>query len=328
MSVLFLRFQLQGPRAEAAITQTPVPSQIPDSESPFANGALVPVPRVGIGSDFQIEQGFPAITIKLDRRASIPHRPPPLPLLIIHRLDPFKQMSSKRARKMDHRLPRAVPAVRLSSRLQLATTFGAGPAPRGARRGSRGPPPTMTADVRVVIRRQFPVVGPGGTRIAEKVAVDIALRRRPSSKLRLPESVERALADEVLALVAHPFDRGAVVAARNEICTYVAAACDDQRIVRGGARVLVLIDTFACPVVFRSPPCKPAPQRVVCAPGNLVAPTATQRMDLEITMPTKKQNPYGVIGDRRPKPVVEEAPKLEVFGTMAGWTDSFSIFRS
>jgi len=234
---------------------------------------------------------------------------------------------------MDHRLPRGVPAVRLSSRLQLATTFGAEPAPssrRGARRGSTGPPPAMTADVRVVIRRHFPVVGPGGgTRIAEKVAQDIALRRRPSRRLRLPESVGRALADEVLPLVAHPFDRGAVAAARNEICAHVAAACDDQRIVRGGARVLVLIDTFACPVVFRPPPpCKPAPQRVVCAPGNLVATTATQSMDLEIKVPTKKPNPYGAIGDQRSKLLVEEAPKLEGFGTMAGWTESFSIFQS
>ncbi|PVH31491.1 hypothetical protein PAHAL_9G158800 [Panicum hallii] len=262
----------------------------------------------------------------MDRRALIPHQSPPLSLLIIHRLHPFKQRSSKRAGKMDHRLPRGVPAVRLSSRLQLATTFGAEPAP-SSRRGSRGPPPAMTADVRVVVRRHFPVVGPGGTRIAEKVAADIALRRRQSRRLRLPESVERALADEVLPLVAHPFDRGAVVAARNEICMHVAAACDDQRIVRGGARVHVLIDTFACPVVFRSPPCKPASQRVVRAPGNLVAPAATQSMDSEITVPTKKPNPYGVIGDRRPKPVVEEMPKLEGFGTMAGWTDSFSIFR-
>ena len=233
---------------------------------------------------------------------------------------------------MDHRLPRGVPAVRLSSRLQLATAFGAEPAPssrRGDRRGSRGPPPVMTADVRVVVRTHFPVVGPGGrTRIAEKVAQDIALRRRPSRRLRLPESVGRALADEVLPLVAHPFDRGAVAAAREEICAHVAAACDDQRIGRGGTRVLVLIDTFACPVLFRPPPCKPAPQRVVCAPGNLVATTATQSMDLEIKVPTKKPNPYGAIGDQRSKLLVEEAPKLEGFGTMAGWTESFSIFQS
>ena len=234
---------------------------------------------------------------------------------------------------MDHRLPRGVPAVRLSSRLQLATTFGVEPSPSSRRGARRGPPPAMTADVRVVIRRHFPVVGPGGgTRIAEKVAQDIALRRRPSRRLRLPESVGRALADEVLPLVAHPFDRGAVAAARDEICAHVAAACDDQRIVRGGARVLVLIDTFACPVVFRPPPppCKPAPpRRAVCAPGNLVTATAThQSVDLEIAMPTKKPNPHGVIGDRRPKLVVEEAPKLEGLGTMAGWTDSFSIFFS
>ncbi|KAG2541121.1 hypothetical protein PVAP13_9NG603200 [Panicum virgatum] len=230
-----------------------LPRQIPESESPFANGALLlPVPRVGIA--------------------------------------------------------------------------GAVVAPRR----STGSPPAMSADVRIVIRRHFPVVGPGGgTRIAEKVAQDIALRRRPSRRLRLPESVGRALADEVLPLVAHPFDRGAVAAARDEICAHVAAACDDQRIVRGGARVLVLIDTFACPVVFRPPPpCKPAPQRVVCAPGNLVATTATQSMDLEIKVPTKKPNPYGAIGDQRSKLLVEEAPKLEGFGTMAGWTESFSIFQS
>ena len=131
---------------------------------------------------------------------------------------------------MDHRLPRGVPAVRLSSRLQLATTFGVEPSPSSRRGARRGPPPAMTADVRVVIRRHFPVVGPGGTRIAEKVAQDIALRRRPSRRLRLPESVGRALADEVLPLVAHPFDRGAVVAGMKPICARVGAACAEQRV--------------------------------------------------------------------------------------------------
>ncbi|RCV45010.1 hypothetical protein SETIT_9G419700v2 [Setaria italica] len=221
---------------------------------------------------------------------------------------------------MDRRLPGVVPAVRVASRLQLATTFAAEPLSSSRRGARRGPPPALTIDLRVVIRRYFPlpVVGPsGGTRIAEKVAADIALRRRPSRRLRAPESVERALEDEVLPLVAHPFDRGAVVAATKEICARVAAACDDPRVARGGARVLVLIDTFACPVVFRPPPRKPVPQGVVCAPENLVAGTATlcmdlettvptQCMDFETTVPTRKPNPCGVIGDRRPKPVVEE----------------------
>ncbi|CAL4922428.1 unnamed protein product [Urochloa decumbens] len=232
---------------------------------------------------------------------------------------------------MDRRRPPGgVPATRVASRLHLSTTFAAEPAPSSRRGARRGPPPALTVDVRIVIRRHFPVVvGPGGgARIAEKVAADIALRRRPARRLRDTESVERALADEVLPLVAHPFDRGAVVATRKEICAHVAAACDDPRVAGGGARVLVLIDTFACPVVLRArPPCKPAPQGVVCAPGNFVAGAATQRVDLETMAPMNKANPYGVIGDRRPKPVVERS-KLEGSGTVVGsWTDSFSIFR-
>ncbi|TVU47238.1 hypothetical protein EJB05_06830, partial [Eragrostis curvula] len=56
-------------------------------------------------------------------------------------------------------------------------------------------------DVRVVIRRHFPVRGPGGTQIVvEKVAEDIALRRRQSRQLRQPERVDRALAMDVLPL--------------------------------------------------------------------------------------------------------------------------------
>ncbi|CAN6289587.1 unnamed protein product [Urochloa humidicola] len=157
------------------------------------------------------------------------------------------------------RLPGGVPATRVASRLQMSTTFAA---PSSRR---RGPAPALTVDVRVVIRRHFPVAVPGGgggggTRIAEKVAGDIALRRRPSRKLRDAESVERALAGEVLPLVAHPFDRGAVAAATKEICAHVAAACDDPCVARGGARVLVLIDTFACPVVFRFRPAHPPSQ--------------------------------------------------------------------
>jgi len=50
-------------------------------------------------------------------------------------------------------------------------------------------------------------------------------------------------------------------------------------------------------------------------------------VDGEVMEPTVKPNPYGVIGDRRPQPVVEERSKLEGPRTVVGWTDSFSIFR-
>jgi len=41
--------------------------------------------------------------------------------------------------------------------------------------------------------------------------------------------VERALAEALLSLVAHPFDRGAVTAGMKPICAPVAAACAEQR---------------------------------------------------------------------------------------------------
>ena len=70
-----------------------LPRQIPDSESPFANGALLlPVPRVGIG--LRVEEGRPATTINLivGRRFLIDLlRYPPV---IIRRPHPFKQSSS------------------------------------------------------------------------------------------------------------------------------------------------------------------------------------------------------------------------------------------
>ena len=175
---------------------------------------------------------FPRTPINLNRHPPAPHPPPPLPQLIDH--PPTRSVQAKHQQessrgKMDHRLPGGVPAVRLSSRLQLATTYGAAEPASLSGRSARGPPPALTADVRVVIRRHFPVVGPGGARVAGKVAADIALRRRPSRALRGAGCVERALADEVLLLVAHPFDRGAVVGARKEICARVAAACGDPR---------------------------------------------------------------------------------------------------
>ncbi|PUZ40942.1 hypothetical protein GQ55_9G462800 [Panicum hallii var. hallii] len=196
------------------------------------------------------------------------------------------------------------PAVRLASRLQLATSFFPQPS-SSARRGGRragsaaGPPPALTADVRVVIRRHFP-----------KVAEDIALRRRPARGLRGPGRVERALADDVLPVVGHPFDRGAVAAAAGEICAHVAAACADPRVASGGVRVLVLVDTFACPVVLRPrPPCKPmwsgagVKNTVVkaddpCAglePGSGLPAAAAK----------EQPRPIGVIGGGRPEPVEE-----------------------
>lgn len=222
---------------------------------------------------------------------------------------------------MDRRLPGGVPAVRLARRLQLATFFATESTTSSNRIGrqtgsrSRGQPPALTADVRIVIRRHFPVVGPGGTRIAMEVAEDIALRRRPSRKLRRPERVERALAAEVLPLVAHPFDRGAVVASWKEICAHMAAACADPRIARAGAHVLILIDTFACPVVFRRLPLPPKPMKTVvacacaCAPKKLVVTSVKPCMEPKSDVPVPGKKPVGVIGDRRPKPEVEERYK-------------------
>ncbi|TVU47232.1 hypothetical protein EJB05_06824, partial [Eragrostis curvula] len=226
---------------------------------------------------------------------------------------------------MDPRRPACgVPAVRVASRLQLATYFtSASPSPspssrRGGRHGCIGPPPALTADVRVVIRRHFPVHGPGGTRIVEKVAEDIALRQRPSRLLRAPENVDRALAKDVLPLVRHPFDRGAMVTAGKEICAHVAAACADARIAHGGAHVLVLIDTFACPVVFRRPPPGKPMQRVVRAPPKtlVVVKNADRCMDVEDTVPADQLKPVGVIGDKRPKPAAAEE---EMFKGWVPW---------
>ncbi|KAG2541152.1 hypothetical protein PVAP13_9NG607100 [Panicum virgatum] len=191
-----------------------------------------------------------------------------------------------------------VPAVRLSSRLQLATSFF--PQPRsssssarrgGGRRGSS--PPALSADVRVVIRRHFPVAGARGTRIVEKVAEDIALRRRPARSLRGPDRVERALAEDVLPLVGHTFDRGAVVAASREICAHVAAACADPRVANGG------------PMWSGA-----AVKNVVIARAD--DPCAGLELGSELPAAAAKgqPRPIGVIGGGRPEPVEER---------FAGW---------
>ena len=207
-----------------------------------------------------------------------------------------------------------VPAVCLSRRLQLATSFFPQPGSSsssarrgGGRRGSS--PPALSADVRVVIRRHFPVAGARGTRIVEKVAEDIALRRRPARSLRGPDRVERALAEDVLPLVGHTFDRGAVVAASREICAHVAAACADPRVASGGVRVLVLVDTFACPVLFRpGPPCKPMRSGVAVV-KDAVARAGDQDAGSEpgsgLPAAAAKEQPrhIGVIGGSRPEPV-------------------------
>ncbi|KAF8731200.1 hypothetical protein HU200_016524 [Digitaria exilis] len=210
----------------------------------------------------------------------------------------------------------SVPAVRFSSRLQLATSFIPQPSTRhsgsSGRRGggSAAAPPAMTADVRVVIRRHFPVVG-GGTRVV--VADDIALRRRPTRGLRGPGRVERALAEEVLPLVAHPADRAAVAAARREICAHVAAACADARVATGGVRVLVLVDTFAVAVVLRRPrvmmmmmPCC-KPTTTVANDGDEPCKGLETESGLAAAAGKEEQpRPIGVIGDGRPEPTVEK----------------------
>ncbi|CAN6295275.1 unnamed protein product [Urochloa humidicola] len=225
-----------------------------------------------------------------------------------------------------------VPAVRLSSRLQLAVSFIPQQPPassstthRGGRRrrgrSAAGAPAAQTADVRVVIRRHFPVAGPrGGARIVQEVAEDIALRSRPARELGAPSRVARALTEDVLPLVAHPFDRGAVAAAGAEICARVAAACADERVdAGGGVRVLVLVDTFACPVVpLRRPRPPPCNKPVMWSGGAAGVKDAIARADEPCTgldldraesgLPAVKERPrhVGVIGDRRlPKPVDE-----------------------
>ncbi|TVU47237.1 hypothetical protein EJB05_06829, partial [Eragrostis curvula] len=123
-------------------------------------------------------------------------------------------------------------------------------------------------------------------------------------------NVDRALAKYVMPLVRHPFDRNAVVAAGKEICAHVATACADPCIAHGGAHVLVLIDTFACPVVFRRLPPSLQVQRVVSAPPKIavVVKTPNPSEDLGSTVPAEKPKlkPIGVIGDKRPKPAAEE----------------------
>ncbi|KAL5209142.1 hypothetical protein ABZP36_004765 [Zizania latifolia] len=150
---------------------------------------------------------------------------------------------------MERHLP-GVPAVRVGSSLHLASFFST----PGRRRGSARSPPELMADVRVVIRRHFPVGSKG--LIVERVADDIALRRQPSRKLRRPECVESALAEHVLPFVQHPIDRRAVASASKQICEYVSRACADPRLANTGVQVLVLLDTFACPTLLRPAPRK------------------------------------------------------------------------
>jgi hypothetical protein len=205
-----------------------------------------------------------------------------------------------------------VPFVRLNRRLQIAISFFPSSTHRAGRlvRSAGGPPPALTADVRVVVRRHFPAVGPLGTRIVQKVSEDIALRRRPSRKLREPDRVERALVQDVIPLVSHPFDRGAMVATSREISARVAAACADTRIAGAGVRVLVIVDTFACPVVFRPrPPCKPTmwsgavKNAITRADDDLC--TVEPESLLTAVAGKEEPRPVGVIGDMRPKPVEE-----------------------
>ncbi|RCV44992.1 hypothetical protein SETIT_9G418000v2 [Setaria italica] len=204
-----------------------------------------------------------------------------------------------------------VQSVRVASRLQIAISFFPSSTRRAGRRvgSAGGAPPALTADVRVVIRRHFPAVGPLGTRIVQKVSEDIALRRRPARKLREPDRVERALAEDVLPLVGHPFDRGAVIATSREICARVAAACADPRVAGAGVRVLVMVDTLACPVVFcPRPPCK-STMWSGGAVKNVIAkaddPCTEPESGLPAAAAKEQPRPVGVIGDSRAKPVEE-----------------------
>jgi hypothetical protein len=167
-------------------------------------------------------------------------------------------------------------------------------------------------DVRVIIRRHFPIGQ--GSQMAQKVANDIVLRRQQARKLRLPGRVERALAEDVLPLVDHPFDRDAVVAATEKISKYVAGACSDPRLAMGGATVLLLLDTFACPVLLR-PRMRisfcPAKHAVVAMRTN-----ASTKTEYGIATDAEKTRPIGVIGDGRHKQVDDG----EVEERWKGWT--------
>ncbi|CAM0880016.1 unnamed protein product [Alopecurus aequalis] len=213
---------------------------------------------------------------------------------------------------MAKNLPGGVPAVRLSSHLQLAAFFP--PSGRGGRGGRRrsAPTPALMVDLRVVIRRNFPV-GPGSRRIVHEVAEDIVLRRQHARKLRLPERMERALAADVLPLVEHPFDRGAVVASTEKICQYVATVCADPRLAKGGAQVLVLLDTFACPALLRPLPRKP--MRIPAEHGVVamrIPASACTKMESGIaTEAVEKARPIGVIGDGHLKQADDGVKQVE-----------------
>uniref|UniRef100_A0A0D9VTH8 Uncharacterized protein n=1 Tax=Leersia perrieri TaxID=77586 RepID=A0A0D9VTH8_9ORYZ len=225
-----------------------------------------------------------------------------------------------------HRLP-CVPPVRVGSRCQLAYVFSS-PSCRRQRVSAVSPPAALMVDVRVVIRRHFPVRPKG--MIVEKVSDDIALRRQPSRRLRTPERVERALAEQVLPFVEHPIDLRAVVIASKQICAYVSAACSDPRLADGGVRVLVLLDTFACPtllpaaaprkqgaelgVAVRTCPCleinkKPSLACATDSAGNGGVVRNFPFMETEVG--SKKTRPsVGVIGDGRRKVVQDvDQPK-------------------
>ncbi|KAK3151487.1 hypothetical protein QOZ80_3AG0246540 [Eleusine coracana subsp. coracana] len=172
----------------------------------------------------------------------------------------------------------AGPSVRVSSRLQLATTF--------------------------FPCSWHPDRGPKGGR-------DIALRRRPSRPLRDPEQVDHALAEDVLPLVRHKFDRGAVVGGTREICAHVSAACADQHLAHGGVHVLVLVDTFACAgtvlrrAAVQSPPLYKLMRMIGGAPMKSFA--VTKKMGSGTMPPPAKKSSFGVIGGGRPnKPAADE----------------------
>ncbi|KAG8096473.1 hypothetical protein GUJ93_ZPchr0013g36662 [Zizania palustris] len=190
---------------------------------------------------------------------------------------------------MERRLP-VVPAIRVRSSLYLATFFST----PGRRRGSARSPPALMADVRVVIRRHFPI-GPNGL-IVKKVTDDIALRRQQSRKLRSPECVERALAEHVLPFVEHPIDRHTLAIKSKQICEYVSGVCADPRLANAGVQILVLVDTFTCRTLLRPAPRK---QSTTDSPDFDVAVRTCRCMEIGVKSKEPPRS-VGIIGDGRP----------------------------
>ncbi|OEL22407.1 hypothetical protein BAE44_0016570, partial [Dichanthelium oligosanthes] len=128
--------------------------------------------------------------------------------------------------------------------------------------------------------------------------------------LREPERVEQALAEELLPLVAHPFDprrRGRGHEADLLARTWPRPAPGSAS--NRAARACLLRSTPSRAPRRSAPrPDKPVGS-AACAPESLVVRTTSANnpcMESESTVAAQIPKPCGVIGDRRPEPVVEE----------------------